>query len=57
MKNLSNKTVVITGARGLIGSALVDSLITNKCKIIAIDKLFENSDLVQEYLIEKIMKI
>ena len=53
MKNLSNKTVVITGARGLIGSALVDSLITNKCKIIAIDKLFENSDLAQEYLIEK----
>ena len=53
MKNLNKKTVVVTGAKGLIGNALVDSLITNKSKIIAIYKLFDSSDSVQEYLTEK----
>ena len=53
MKNLSKKTVVVTGANGLIGNALVDSLIVNKCKIIAVDKAFDDHNTMQRYQGEK----
>ena len=53
MKNLSKKTVVVTGANGLIGNALVGSLIVKKCKIIAVDKVFDNSNIKQRYVEEK----
>ena len=53
MKNLSKKTVVVTGAKGLIGNALVDSLIANDCKVIAIDQLFKTSKTAKDYIHEK----
>ena len=42
MDNLNNKTIIITGANGLIGESLVSNLINKDVNIIAIDKDFEN---------------
>ncbi len=53
MKNLSKKTVVVTGAMGLLGNALVNSLINNECKIIAIDKTFLDSNLIEKFINDK----
>ena len=38
MDNLNNKTIIITGANGLIGESLVSNLINKDVNIIAIDK-------------------
>ena len=46
MENLSNKTIVITGANGIIGKDLVLQLVNKNAKIIAIDKQFKNKEVV-----------
>tara|TARA_B100000965_G_scaffold406497_1_gene445727 strand:+ start:6553 stop:7356 length:804 start_codon:yes stop_codon:yes gene_type:complete len=49
MDNLSNKTIIITGANGIIGKSLVDNLINKNSKIIAIDKEFTNKDVSDSF--------
>jgi nucleoside-diphosphate-sugar epimerase len=38
LDNLSDKVVVVTGARGYIGSALVDALVKHSCKVIRVSR-------------------
>ena len=42
--NLKSKKIIITGALGLIGSALSETLIKNKNKIILIDHNINKKD-------------
>ena len=42
---LNNKTILITGAAGFIGSALSQKLLSYDIKVIGVDNLFENKDL------------
>ena len=38
LENLSGKTVVVTGASGYIGSALVEELVKNSCKVVRVSR-------------------
>ena len=49
MENLNNKTIVVTGANGLIGENLVLNLINRKSKIIAIDKSFKEKEVANMF--------
>lgn len=49
MHNLNGKTVVVTGANGLIGTALISKLSEYKSNILAIDIAFKNFDLLDSF--------
>lgn len=40
MKNLRNKTIIIFGSKGKIGSEILDKISDYNCKIIACDNSF-----------------
>lgn len=49
MDNLSNKTIIVTGANGIIGENLVLNLINKNSNIIAIDKEFKDKKVVDSF--------